>query len=200
VATNSLDKDERVKIGKQYEASILKMLNEHRPVVCHTVFDKWIEADEHDDMVNKIDAWAYSGLAGGKSVQIKYRETGSDLGIAVVRPYVDFETLAHQVENSEIPFDRDFGSTPDLYACLNGSLLMVVEGEKVKKGCALMMNQFMKHGGFKGYNGFVHANYRGAELRLVTDKGAGYSEGQQKIICYLAPSFIKMAGGYIGEV
>lgn len=200
MSSNYLSMEERLKIGKGYEREIISLLNKHRPVVCHTVWDKWVASKQAEDMHQKIDAWAYSGVnEQARSVQIKYRETGGDLGIAVIRPYTTFDEFIHQVDYDKVSFDRDFISTPDFYACLSGQTLMVVEGRKIKTGVNLMMQQFIKHGGFKGHNGFRHANYEGAELRLVRDRGMGYSVGQDKIICYFAPSFIRMAGGFITQ-
>lgn len=201
MATNHLGFDERLKKGKQNESRVLALLNEHRPVVCHTIWDKWIPSAQAEDMTQKIDAWAYSGInEQARSVQIKYRETGGDLGIAVIRPYIDFDNFYLDVQAGDVCFDRDFINSPDFYAVLSGTTLMVVEGHKVKKGVDLMMKQFLAHGGFKGHRGFKHANYKGAELRLVTDQGGGYSSGQDKIICYFEPSFIRMAGGFIKEI
>lgn len=200
MATNHLDQKDRIAIGKRHEKTIVELLNKHRPVVCHTVYDKWSESTQTEDMLLKIDAWATSGLNPTKrSVQIKYRETGGDLGIAMVRPYTDFNSFKRDFENGNVSWDRDFINHVDLYVCLMGDTLSVVEGERIRKACNLMLDKFVVYGGFHGYRGFAWPSYKGAELRLVTDRGNGYSEGQQKIICYLTTDVIKLCGGYVAK-
>ena len=155
LATNNLDFEKRLRIGKTNEKRVLALLNKHRPVVCHTIWDKWVVASEQEDISQKIDAWATSGLAPTrKSVQVKYRESGGDLGIALIRPFNDFNAFKRGYENGQVDYDRDFQNTPDFYACLAGNVLTVIEGEKVTKGCSIMLEQFVAYGGFTSGRSF----------------------------------------------
>lgn len=199
MATNHLDIKDRIVVGKNHELEIIKLLNKHRPVISHTVYNKWVAASMVEDMQLKVDAWATSGTNSTRhSAQIKYRETGGDLGVALIRPWEgDFNAFKRGYLNGQVNWDRDFINPVDFYVCLMGDTLCVIEGSKVKKICDMMLDKFVDFGGFRERNLFYWPSYKGAELRLVTDRGNGYSEGQQKIICYITPELIRMAGGYV---
>jgi hypothetical protein len=202
VATNTLGLEERVRIGKGKETEVLALLNQFEPTVKGHKLCEFVPSNREEDMHKKIDAWCFHCGEGleGYSVQIKYRETGGDLGVAVIRPYIDDKTFVRDCERDTLIYDRDFINTPDYYACLMGPRLLVAEGALVKRACLMMLNGLVNSGGFQGMRFYRSVKMPGAELRLVTDQGGGYSAGQQKIICYMTPELLHGAGAFLTDV
>lgn len=202
MASNSKPIEERLEIGKQKEADTLELLNElvksvpdGRRVLC------WCPSDRADDINHKIDAWAEFEQDDRMSVQIKFRETGQDLGIALIRPWnweefkQDYEILA------DCHYDRDYKEIADLYVVLNEQFnqLVIGDGRKIKRICEILLDSLyaQEDDPFKQRTYFQDENRYGAELRLVTDQGEGYTEGQKKIICYIKPFLVQKQGGEI---
>jgi hypothetical protein len=200
MSSNTLDIHDRIAVGKMYERQILEKLQASEVVVEGKLLSEFVPATREDDMHNKIDAWCFAQGSGldGKSVQIKYRETGSDLGVAVWRPYRDEWTLRDCVKRDIMQWDRDFMTIPDYYAYGVGDLLIVAPGYKVKAACTILLNKAMNEG-FTN-NMYEAKTCPGAQLRVVTDKGQGYSYGQKKIICYITPWLLKRAGSWVGSL
>lgn len=186
-ATNHLDEAERLRLGAVNEAGVFERLRHQYPVIAR--------ATERDDITNKIDAWV-KDHGTMRSVQIKWRETGGDLGIAMVRPWVDRETFDQQLTDGTVPWDRDMKATPDLYAYATPTVLVVAEGAEVARICheaAVVLAD-------EGFQGRMRTVENGVELRLVTDKGRGYSGGQRKVICYISPTLLVQRGASIVDV
>jgi hypothetical protein len=198
VSSNYLSQAERVEIGKKREALILDALNETPIQFRGEKINKWVNSSATDDMRNKIDAWAIYGNDSEFSVQIKYRETGGDLGIACVRPWESHHWFCKAFESKSLPLDRDLKSNVDIYVCNYNNKIIVADGKIVKNACWKMMDKLAQSKwGFRDYT-FTVPEYRGAELRLVTDRGSeGYSSGQKKIICYISPALLARVGGSI---
>lgn len=183
-ATNHLDEVDRVRIGIENEASVFTRLMRLYPIM--------VPASMVDDVQNKIDAWVRDD-GTMRSVQIKWRETGGDLGIAMVRPWVDRETFDRQLAAGTVPWDRDMKATPDLYAYATPSVLVVAEGAEVARICheaAVVLAD-------EGFHGRMRTVEDGVELRLVTDKGTGYSGGQKKVICYISAALLVARGAVV---
>jgi hypothetical protein len=199
MSTNTLDIADRIRIGKEAESRIIDALNAQSPVVGGAKLSEFVPANTEDDKYNKIDAWCFASGHGldGMSVQVKYRESGRDLGVAMIRPYVDIETLKYQVERDVIPWDRDMVNMPDYYAYGVGESLIVAAGVQVKKFCNMMLQKALDEE-FCG-NTFNYSKYPGAQLKITTDKGDGYSRGHRKMICYIESWLLVETGGWIGN-
>lgn len=195
--TNKLDFHERISIGKDKESFVINLLKDQIKLIpeCGDVVHWW-QATGVEDRHLKIDVWAEM-LSGDKLAgQIKFRESGQDLGIALIRPWSwnSFMEGTYEV-------DRDFQNPADFYVFLveEYNMLVVANGQRVSKIC----NTFMKYLSTLDSDPFatstsleIPGKY-GAELRLVNDKGEGYTEGQNKIICYIKPILIETLGGQI---
>lgn len=160
--------EERLALGKQREAEVLERLQ-------HS-FWSVIPATEAQDKVDKIDAWVrWKGVS--YSVGVKWRDSGVDLGIAAVRPFVDRPTLNLQWNRGEVPWDRDAQHYCDLYAVGKPDGVTVYTGASVKVMVDNALSHYINHGMMKT------ALY---EIKIVEDRGAsGYTAGQKKLIVYI---------------
>lgn len=166
--TNHLGIEERLAAGKRHEEAAMYELQR--------MFWSVIPATDEQDKVDKIDCWVrWKGVS--YSVAIKYRESGTDLGLALVRPYVDHPTFELQWRNLQVPFDRDFQHIADLYAVALPDGLQIVTGISVLKTCNEALRTHAVSAKRSG---------EGWELKVVKDLGAnGYSSGQKKLIAYI---------------
>lgn len=187
-ATNHLDEADRLRIGAGNEAAVLRRLLAVYPTI--------VPAQTSDDIEKKIDAWVKDGPAL-RSVQVKWRETGGDLGLAIVRPYVDHDTFVAQYLADELPRDRDFKGRAELYAYATPDILVVVEATVVKRICEEALCLLAQSDGFIRNLFWVRD---GVELRLVTDAGQGYSARQRKIICYISHTELLLNGARLVDV
>jgi len=199
-ATNHLSIDERMIHGKRREKEILALLNSNSTdvVVEGVRYTNFIPSTNRDDMYNKIDAWCTSDADDrAHSVQIKFRDRGEDVGIAAIRPYRTHEEFVRDVERDDVEYDRDLRSDVDLYVCVvdNGSALVVTTGKKIKRACSIVLSAFADSDGFEGRS-WYRDKYRGTVLKLVTDRGDGYTYGQDKIVVYIAPWLLQRVGAY----
>lgn len=195
MALNTLDIDERVKQGKNVEASILEKLKWFSPMDWQDDSIRFFTlATDEEDMHLKIDAWATMGFQDRKSVQIKYRETGGDVGIAVLRPWNDDRLFSIDYDRHSLPWDRDMKHMADIYVVQIGKRLIIAPGTVVKRACNIMVDKLRLAGGFGYPNSFTDSKCWGCELRIVRDRGAGYSAGQYKVINYIKPELLLAAG------
>lgn len=194
---------DRVRKGKRVEADILTTLKAAGPIrMGQRVLTDWREATAEEDMRDKIDAWVTAshiddpGLRAGGSVQIKFRESGSDLGIACVRPYIDQTTFRRQWEDDTVPWDRDMVTEVNIYVVKVPDMgLVVAPAAPVKAVIDQLIEELADEPGFKG--SVFRSDPEGVELRFTTDKGKGYSHGQRKIIAYITPHALVKMGGVV---
>lgn len=160
--------EERLAAGKAFEARIMEELKRS--------FWSVIPATDEQDRHDKVDCWVrWKGVS--YSVAIKWRDSGSDLGIAAVRPYVNHKTLHHQLVSATVPYDRDAQLYADLYAVGTPDGVTIVTGISVKRIVDAMLL-------YHAQTGYFSSNY--GELKAVEDKGAtGYTSGQKKLIAYI---------------
>ncbi len=199
MALNTLDIDERIKQGKEVESYILSILQDIEPLVKvdgHSI-GNWYESTSDEDMHGKIDAWAESLQHGLMSVQIKYRETGQDVGVAVLRPWDDDDRFKWGYDYHALPWDRDMVNMADIYVVLIGSQLIIAPGEVIKRACRIMVDKLRLNGGFNEQRAFTSRECWGCELRIVKDRGAGYSQYQHKVINYIKPELLLQAGATV---
>lgn len=185
MSLNVLHEVDRIKQGKIKEDQILGLLNELDWEVngekVKVVEPATLEQDLHD----KVDAFAVCD-SDRWSVQIKFRDTGQDLGVACVRPWKSHKLLKEQWKADKVPWDRDMKSPVDLYVCLNDNRLVIASGSEIKKICTDLLDKLVEDKiGFASGNTFPRKGGEGAELKRIYDKGQGYSGGQGKIICYI---------------
>lgn len=201
MSTNTLAEKDRITVGKLREAEILAMLNEIKPVLWGTTLHTWTSSSFVEDVHDKVDAWCWGEDEGDNySVQIKYRDVGSDLGIAVIRPWLSNYKFILDRELGTTKWDRDMKGVEDIYVCLIGKTLVVVSSVIVKKAVSILLDKLAAAGGFSGRR-FAPNECPGAELRLVTDRGSsGYSAGQEKVICYISPQILRAGGAFIYNV
>lgn len=198
MASNTLALEDRIRINKPIELKIIRELNKQLPIKSKN----WRAASANDDMHNRIDAWLVDEFNEEYSVQIKYRETGGDLGIAVLRPWEGNEKFLSDYAASTLPYDRDMKTTPGFYvAGISKEHLLIVDGNTVHRACELMIESLACAGGFSSYGtSYSDPGRSGAELRLVRDKGNGYSLDHWKVICYMEPWLLRECGGTILKV
>ena len=200
--TNYLSFDERVEIGKEKESDTLDLLNSLvRRIPQRDCVVEWSASSRSDDINDKIDAWVSCEDTDRLSVQIKFRETGQDLGVSLIRPW-DWEEFKRDFEIlQDCHYDRDYKEMTDLYVVLNEQFdqLIIGDGQKIKRICEILLQSLYEQDEdpFQEWNYFRDEKRYGAELRLVTDKGQGYSEGQQKLICYIKPFLVQKQNGMI---
>lgn len=172
-ALNTGTFEERLAEGKQREAEVLALLQ-------HS-FWSVIPATEQQDKAEKIDAWVrWKGVS--YSVAVKWRDSGRDLGLAVVRPY-DTKAFPLQWQADHVPYDRDAQHYADLYALGSEDGVTIVTGASVKRHVDYALENLARYGKMAG------ANY---ELKNVLDRGAsGYTSAQQKLIVYINPESLE---------
>lgn len=160
--------EERLAAGKAFEARIIEELQRS--------FWSVVPATEAQDKVDKIDCWVrWKGVS--YSVAIKWRDSGVDLGIAAVRPFVDTHLLYQQVQAGAVPYDRDAQHYADLYAVGTPDSVSVYTGASVKR---IVDNAIGR------YAALGRAQAPEYEVKIVEDKGAtGYNAGQKKLIVYI---------------
>ena len=168
--TNGLGFEERLAAGKRQEAAVI--------VDLQRMFWSVIPATDEQDIKEKVDCWVrWKGVS--YSVAIKYRESGTDLGLALVRPWTGMEAYRELFVADALPYDRDFKHVTDLYAVAVPSGLVIVTGISVYRTCKEALLNLAEH----GEDGMQDDAYA---LKVVTDKGAsGHTAGQKKLIAYL---------------
>lgn len=198
--TNNLDILERVTRGRSREEEILLLLMEEDIKIGGTSVDAWIAASDEEDMIDKIDAFAVMPDGKRYATQIKYRDDGKDIGIAAVMPYVDHAIFKKQWEAGKIPWDRDMRCKSDLLVCLSadGGILTVCAYEKIRIGVEKILKSFASQEYFDA-RAFADDKLPGVEVRIVKDRGGGYSAGKSKLICYFTPRLLKANGAYVIE-
>lgn len=201
MSSNDKPLEVRIAIGKEAESIILDEVNRLCPIVVDgRTLTAFTASTPEEDMHQKIDAWVYDEHEGDMSVQIKHRESGRDLGIAVIMPYEgDYWFCSTYKARDELHFDRDMVNTPDYYLVANDTQICVAPGRMVKLGVNAILSSLFNNGGFGGSNTYTYPALDGLELKLVKDRGAGYSAGQQKVICYIKLDALAKRGAYLGQ-
>lgn len=194
MATNELDIEDRVKIGKKREIEVLQILEGRKVQINREKLISWHLSDHEQDMKEKIDVWLQTINGQLYSGQIKFRDSGPDFGASLIMPYTTFEKFCEDFDAKTLPWDRDARGVVDYYICLSNrsTILMFIKKETVMAAAAKMLAK-VRFDGFNG-NSFVSPEIEGAELKIVKDAGSGYSQGQSKIIMYLTPDYIETAG------
>lgn len=211
VSINTLDVSERVRRGKEWEQRGIEILNSFPQVWGDYKIDHWELSSDHEDRIEKIDAYAQcwpkitDPYSIALPVQIKFRETGTDLGIALYRPWKGFDKFEKDAQDWN-NLDRDFVFHPALYVVFSDEFEMITicPGEIVEKICREMLEVMLRDGWDFSRGPFKIEGKRGAEIQLVTDQGTGgKTEGQKKLICYITPALCEKLGGvvynYAGE-
>lgn len=187
---------DRLAYGASKEEYILNLLNENPVNVDGRCVVRWEKSSPEEDMRYKIDAWAFAENGKKVDVQIKYRQSGNDVGVAIIRPFENVEALREQHRTGKIPWDRDAVGNAYLYVALTEHCLVVVPTDRIKLIYTRLLNDMIAGEGEITDTSFRN-NLYGAELRFVVDSGEGYSYNQKKIICYITPYLIETLGGYV---
>lgn len=201
MSMNELDLDKRLELGKLAEKKVLaELYDKHMPIKLDTNNFLTINSStREEDMHGGVDAWISTGTET-YSVQIKNRETGSDLGLSIIMPYEgDYWFCSNFKAFSELNWDRDMRNVPDYYLVANPDQFCLVRSATVKNGIMAILSSLYNYGGFGGARAFSNPALDGLELRLVRDRGAGYSAGQTKVICYIRLDALKSRGAWIGD-
>lgn len=196
---HKLNEQERIAKGKRREEKMLQILNDESPIEFgeHTL-TMWKPASEAEDIQRKIDAWVATNDDELLAVQLKSRDRQPDLGIAAIRPYRGYSDYCERFDEGRLQMDRDMKNMPSLYVCFFGPRkFMVASGDFVKRTVQQMLREFRKTGFTSNGRTSMKSGNKMVELKLVTDRGKGYSGGQQKIICYIKPEFLVKYGGAV---
>ena len=197
--TNKLNIDERILLGQQRENSIISLLHDRDIKINGQYVSYWVRNDDPEvDKIDKIDAYAMMNEEERIPAQIKYRDDGPDIGVAAVMPYVNHQSFQAQYAAGSIPWDRDMRGKAELLVCLSadGGILTVVSMETVHRGVKSLLKRFANETGFDGKS-YRHEACPGAEIRVVKDRGAGYSVGKYKLVVYFTPVLMEAAGAYV---
>lgn len=193
---NTLSIDERVKRGKAKESTILDTLAELPIALGGELVMSWEESTEYEDKHLKVDAWAHTD-SYRYSVAIKFRESGKDVGVAVLMPWNPDE-FYERYETDALPWDRDMREVADYYIVQIAGELIIAEGKLVHGICRRMVDELYEAGGFR-YKSFT-GPYGGIMLQQKTDEGGGYSYDQDKVLCYIPPKFLVQLGAKAYDV
>lgn len=193
---------DRVTEGLEREQEVLDLLNDLDVTFDGYTYHRWEKSSKSDDMKEQIDARLMRSTNAHTekdiTAQIKVRYTGIDIGVAIVRPYDTVDKLKNQLDYGRVPWDRDFTSNAMLYVSRSDGALVVCYNALIKGIVNKLLRAFVAAGKeFDDTNSFQHPTLRGAELKLVTDKGKGHTEGQKKIICYISVYLMKQLGAYV---
>jgi hypothetical protein len=191
--TNHLDIRDRIASGQKHEQAILQTLNSLEVNLGSLTLTSWTHATTSEDKHDKIDAWALSGSLR-LSAALKYRESGQDLGVALLRPWEGDRAFCDTYPGA-LPWDRDMQNMTDLYVCATANHLLVTRGKQIELIAGYMLGKLRANGGFGAENTFG-SHEQGVTLKLVTDQGGGYSAGQQKVIAYIRPKLLVQHGAF----
>ena len=199
--TNTMAEGDRIRLGKEKEKLIFKLLHDREVVIHGARILDWVPSTVEEDMHDKIDAWAIGENANGDevrlSVQFKYRDAGIDLGIAAVRPF-EFDLFQMDWRAGTVRWDRDMKNKVDIIVCLADyqSKLIVANGHTVHNACKNLLNALANEPEFYARR-YSKAGMKGGMIQVVRDKGTGYSGGQQKLVVYLEDFLFKGDKGMV---
>lgn len=200
MSTNHLPLNERLERGKVAEELILDQINALCPVTVNDItFTSFEAASEDEDMHGKIDAWGIAHTGAKHSVQIKNRESGIDLGLALIRPYAgdNWFCANYKAAEGSLNWDRDMVTKVDYYLIANEGQICLTESQTVRNGVNAILSNLYTSGGFRGGNTHTYSALDGLTLKLVKDIGAGYAAGQYKVICYVSLNSLMHRGAFL---
>lgn len=161
--------NDRVAYGKSIEALVIQALIDN----CG-----WniTPATPGQDKHQKIDGWVKFGDGAPLALQVKYRDTGDDILLEVVKVW-------HEEENLRQP-GRDMVGKAEIYACLNssGTVIYARLASEAKEKAQKLLDEFLQRMTDSQHPVKSHRNGDG-EIKLVNDP----STRQLKINAYLNP-------------
>lgn len=171
------DANARVKAGKEMEARIAAGLRQ--------VGLKLTEATDTEDRLKKVDRWIETPQ-GRKALQIKYRESGSDLLFEV------FDTF-HGWRDSRNKVGRDMEGIATEYAVLlpDQKTVVMVDPKIAKEAIEDMLDEARCNGwsrtNFAGST--LHHRFKGFEMELKLQHDP--ADGRKKIVAYIPAAFFE---------
>ncbi len=170
-------------MGKAHEQDIINSLNNSSVTWKGLPIQSWVPATDEEDRIDKVDAWAHTE-DHTYSVQIKHRESGSNVGLEVVRPYYP-EGFLKQYGKDNLGWGRDVNRLADIYVVRANHIIYIMDGNHLKHICFSMIARLAAAGGME--REFSHHDFPGVQLKVVEDKSPNRGGGQLKIICYVNP-------------
>lgn len=187
---------QRVHRSKFVEDWIVEMLNQFGVPMGDRIVRGWRRTSGDADRRLKQDAYA---TLGGRRVhaQVKYRQpdSGTDIGFALIQPYVVDRNTMRWLPDEEIPWARDYQFTGEVFADLSGDnweTLHVIPdfGAVVRPLLHAIFREWVEdEDGFDVRQGvpYTPPNHPGCQLRFKMDGGRGHDAGLTKVICYIQP-------------
>jgi hypothetical protein len=171
------DTNARVKAGKEMEARIAAGLR--------NAGLKLSEASDTDDRLKKVDRWIET-TQGRKALQIKYRESGSDLLFEV------FDTF-HGWRDSRNKTGRDMQGIATEYAVLlpDQKTVVMVDPKVAKEAIEDMLDEARCNGwsrtSFAGST--LNHRFKGFDMELKLQHDP--ADGRKKIVAYIPAAFFE---------
>jgi hypothetical protein len=164
------DNNERIQSGKKVESFIIERLNKSGLALS--------KASDYDDMLKKVDVWIGKGKEK-VGVQIKFRETGSDILFEVYDTFYDFN-------DSRNKLGRDMTGDAKKYAVLINKKIVIVEKSEAKQVIDDMILD-ARCNGWKEKT--IYHRERGLELQLKLTKD--HADGRKKIVAFIPVEYFK---------
>jgi hypothetical protein len=167
---------ERVEAGKKVESAIIAKLNE--------IGMKLSQPTNSEDILQKVDAWYVNKQGTRVGIQIKYRESGSDLLFEVFDTFVEFKSDKNKMGRDMIGLAKE-------YAVLIENKIIIVEKQKAIDVINEMLDEARCNGWSKS-NGrtktlFYESDRCELQMKLQDDP----ADGRKKIVAYIPKEFFQ---------
>lgn len=167
------EKRERLESGRRIEQLIYDRLQK--------VGYNLQKPNSHEDMTQKVDAWYRQKDGKRIGIQIKFRQSGSDLLFEVYDTFVDFRHPANKL-------GRDMLGSAELYAVMVNNDLIVVEKNKAVN----VINEMLDEARCNGWSGGRETKtlyYDSDGHELVLKLQSDPHDGRRKIVAYIPKAF-----------
>jgi len=167
------EKRERLESGRRIEQLIYNRLQQ--------IGFNLRKPNSHEDMTQKVDAWYHTKENKRVGIQIKFRQSGSDLLFEVYDTFVDFKHPQNKL-------GRDMIGCAELYAVMVNDELIVVKKQKAIDAINEMMDE-ARCNGWSGGRETKTLYYESEGHELVLKMQSDPHDGRKKIVAYIPKQF-----------
>lgn len=165
---------ERVEAGKKVEQAIIAKLNQIGMNIS--------QPTSSEDLLQKVDAW-YTNKKGVKvGIQIKYRESGSDLLFEVFDTFYDFKSPNNKM-------GRDMIGKAKEYAVLIDNKIIIVEKQKAVDVINEMLDEARCNGWSQSTSRSKTLFFESENCELQMKLQDDPADGRKKIVAYIPKEF-----------